>query len=644
MTVPPMPAAGEVVFHAMCTPALLADDYEFRVGQAMYASASETAANRLDKGSEPLPPTQVYPFRVDAPRFTMDASLIHGVFPPTNGRGSYVTRLPMIVLRRRTLPWERWLSDSGPTDTPWMAVLLFETAEVTTLSPCTVNDVLDTGGLRHRHAPQLGTVDAATRARPCIGIEIPLDLFQDIAPMLEELPLLTHVRQVNTDDKELMGLDDDGWFAVVVGNRLPAPGRTYTACLVSMEGLQSLLPTAQQAAVLTAADLRPTAGSVGMFAQLAERHVASAFFADPAVNRDALQQKLVQQMTDADNGYAHLTVDPASSPKSSISSVSRTGSDRWTKVKMGNGFEADVLFQADTVRLFCLAQWKFECLEGGDFQAIMETLPQNGGVAVLGMPPALAQAPGGTPTAAWTAALDTGHVPLENLTRDGDRTLAWYRGPLTPVAVTRSSEGPFHTADQARRLDPATGLENLGYAAAFEVGRLLALGDPRFALDLLRWRRGDRLLVDVRVTFDILDRFARNLVTGVRFEREMLFQLPSFLTTSGTVRFGGVMQRKGVAGLGPLRDPTGLVEIRGRLPGLSAETVSLARGLDAALITPLLEGVGVGSGLVLDAIGMNIAPVLEADLDQITRSVGQQFAPLNDAFRSGFRVLTRPGF
>jgi hypothetical protein len=631
------PAPGEVIFHAMCTPALLADDYEFRVGQTM----ADSGGSRLDVGSQPLPAAQVYPFRVDGPRFTMDASLIHGVFPPTNGRGAYVTRLPMIVLRRRTLPWERQLSaDAAMRDKPWMAVLLFEDAEVTTIAPCTVDQVLQAAGNPARKGPVLSDVDTASRALPCIAIEMALDLFQEIAPMLTEMPLLSHVRQVNTDDKELMGMDDDGWFAVVVGNRLPAPGKKYTACLVSMEGVQQYLPTAQQAAALTSADLGTS--PLVHFTEVAEKHMATAVFAQESTHAETVKGALIQQMIASDNAYAHLAVDPASSPKASISSVSSSGADRWTHVKVKGGSDVGVLFQPETIRLFCLAQWKFECLEGGDFQAIMQSLPDNGGVAMLGMPPALAQAPGGTPTASWKAALDTGHVPLENLTREGERTIAWYRGPLTPVGVTRSTEGPFHTADQARRLDPATGLENLGYAAAFEIGRLLALGDPRFALDLLRWRRGDRALVDVKVTFDVLNRFAALLATNVRLEANMLTRVPSFLSTAGNIRFGAVMKKAGVAGLGALRDPSGLLDIQGKLAGLSAENIASARGIDIALVTSLVKGSTVGGGAVLDAIGASKENVLESNLDVIAKSPALHFGPLNDAFTAGFRGLTKP--
>ena len=627
------PARGEVIFHAMCVPALLSDDYEFRVGQAMNTSGGQ----RLDTGSQPLPGDQVYPFRVDGPRFTLDASLIHGVFPPTNGRGRYVSRLPMVVLRRRTIPWERALP--GTPDTPWLTVMLFEEGEVTTLSPCTIGTVLDKVGLANGVAPVIPGIDNATKTLPCIGIELSLDLFRDIAPMVSELPLLSHVRQVNTEDKELMGMDDDGWFAVVVGNRIPEPGKKYVACLVSLEGVQQLLPTPQQARALTAQDLG--GDRFTHFSDIAERYMATAIIADAQVPKETVKAGLIATMMKADNAYAHLAVDPSSSPTSSISSVSGTASNRWTNVAVNNGADVAVLFQPDTIRLFCLAQWKFECLTGGDFESIMQALPNNGGVAMLGMPPALAQAPGGTPSADWKAALDTGHVPLEHLSREGERTIAWYRGPLTPVGITRSAEGPFHTADQARRIDPATGLENLGYAAAFEIGRLLALGDARFALDLLRWRRGDRMLADVQVTFDVLNRFALQLSRDIHFEKNMLTKVPSFLSTSSSLQFGSVMART-VNGLGALRDPTGLLEARAKLVGLSAAGISEAHGFDVKVVKSLVDGVLIGGGAVLTALGVSTTLALEPNLDVLAKNPAAHLGALNDAFSAGFRGLTTP--
>nr|WP_284290527.1 hypothetical protein [Angustibacter aerolatus] len=48
--------------------------------------------------------------------------------------------------------------------------------------------------------------------------------------------MLCHVREVDLRDTELAMGDDDGWLAVVLCNRLPQPGTRYTACLVNVEG------------------------------------------------------------------------------------------------------------------------------------------------------------------------------------------------------------------------------------------------------------------------------------------------------------------------------------------------------------------------------------------------------------------------
>ena len=618
----PTPGRGEVIFHRACFPALFADDYELRVNHQL----------GVDTSSKPLPGERKFAFAVDGPRFTLESSLIHGVFPPTNGRGAYVSRLPQIVLRRRTIPWERALP--GTVDTPWMALLLFEDGEATTVSPCTVGDVISGTGIAQHKPLALGTLSAATRAQPCIAVDVALSLFEEIAPMASELPLLSHVRQVNTEDKELLGMDDDGWFAVVVGNRIPEPGKKYLACLVSLEGAQGYLPSTAAAAQFTAADLRVNPNID--FAAHAEELMKFAVLADDGVKKNDVVKALANDMAASNSKYSPF----ADRGNSSVSGTTiNSRSSKWTDIKTGAGTKTPVKFIPPTLRLFCLAQWSFECLEGGDFESIMQALPNNGGVAMLGMPPALAQAPDSTGASGWKAALDTGHVPLEHLTREGERTIAWYRGPLTPVGVTRRSEGPFHTSDQARRIDPETGLENLGYAAGFEIGRLLALGDPRFALDLLRWRRSDRLRPDVRITFDIVNRFAAVLARDLRFDPGILFTLPASLATMGGTVIGTVMTRKG---LGKPMDPTGLVDVIDRLPGLKPEAVAQSRGLSVEVVNGILRGATVGSTTVLDTIGIGSLPALESNLDIILKQPTAHYGALTDAFDARMRDLTAP--
>jgi hypothetical protein len=44
---------------------------------------------------------------VTSPRFLLPPEQMLSTFPPANSEGAYESRLPQIVLKRRTLPWER---------------------------------------------------------------------------------------------------------------------------------------------------------------------------------------------------------------------------------------------------------------------------------------------------------------------------------------------------------------------------------------------------------------------------------------------------------------------------------------------------------------------------------------------------------
>src|SRR5262245_18816317 len=58
-------------------------------------------------------------FEVEAPRFSLPPSEIAAVYPPRNGHGAFHLTLPHIVLRRRSLPWERAINTTvTPTRPP----------------------------------------------------------------------------------------------------------------------------------------------------------------------------------------------------------------------------------------------------------------------------------------------------------------------------------------------------------------------------------------------------------------------------------------------------------------------------------------------------------------------------------------------
>ena len=109
--------------------------------------------------------------------------------------------------------------------------------------------------------------------------------------------------------------------------------------------------------------------------------------------------------------------------------------------------------------------------------------------------PARAAAASRPPTTAGTRrpleVVETGHVGLDQRTRRGDPVRAWYRGPCWPTRRPRAERRgcPLaHTADQLRVVVP-DGREDISLAAAFEIGRLLALSQPSMIAALMRWRQ-----------------------------------------------------------------------------------------------------------------------------------------------------------
>jgi len=88
-------------------------------------------------------------------------------------------------------------------------------------------------------------------------------------------------------------------------------------------------------------------------------------------------------------------------------------------------------------------------------------------------------------------ALSAGYAPLEHNLRTGGRTVSWYRGPLTPYQVAKGELSfPITSPDKATVFDPTTGLFDVSYAAAWTLGRMLALQDRAFAAALYRWKKG----------------------------------------------------------------------------------------------------------------------------------------------------------
>ncbi len=86
-------------------------------------------------------------------------------------------------------------------------------------------------------------------------------------------------------------------------------------------------------------------------------------------------------------------------------------------------------------------------------------------------------------------ALDRGYTAMPHHLRTGNQTLSWYRGPLAPYQVGKTLGLPISNADDVTFYDPGIGMFDVSYAAAWQLGRLLALADKPFAVQLYYWKR-----------------------------------------------------------------------------------------------------------------------------------------------------------
>lgn len=218
MTQPP--PQGHMYLFDTATPPLDDGSYRLTAGTAVTYGGTEQSFSQENY------------FDVVGPRFTVPQAMVATTFPPNNGHGAFQDNLPHVVLSRRTLPWERELDPEGlipapttaPGDAPipagpvpWVALLVFEEDEYTLL----------------RNIPLHQAVPAAVFARlgspanvTCDAVEAEEQLVSSILPSVEELQLLAHVRWVNVDDRELNTAGSDGYYAVVVANRLPRRTRS----------------------------------------------------------------------------------------------------------------------------------------------------------------------------------------------------------------------------------------------------------------------------------------------------------------------------------------------------------------------------------------------------------------------------------
>jgi hypothetical protein len=451
MTTPasgPVPANEFVTFIQHQLPGLEDGTYQLTISQHVNDSdGNPISAETLSRS---------YTFAVSGDRFRLSnpSATVASTFPASNATGEFTTVLPHVVFTAPSLPWARTPTKSPPPlpatgqdtegDVPtWLAVLVLDDDDAAaypgrlTLDPATgvVGDLFPIGvygdsTLGEDYSYFTGATDTKglepgeTVTDPVQLIDIPLQLFADIAPTLADLNLSAHVRQVSVENKPMALGDtppDDptGTFAIVIGNRLPQQNKQSHAYLVSLESLEDYLPAT--------GDGGATANGTLIMSR-------------------SLRLAVLQHWTFNTKGETAAFVD---------------------MVELLNGRSI---------------------IDGED------AVNTNLRLLVNGANPPI------------STALEAGYVPLNHGLRSGETTVSWYRGPLSPIDRARAGPDlPVSSPDQALVFDPTTGMFDASLAAAWTIGRLVALQDQSYATSLYGWKKGQAQAVVDTVERQIID-------------------------------------------------------------------------------------------------------------------------------------------
>lgn len=221
------------------------------------------------------------------------------------------------------------------------------------------------------------------------------------------------------------------------------------------------------------------------------------------------------------------------------------------------------------VRLVMLISWSFTNV---DDQQTFNQLASQLSVDRL-------QLPKTTASTAVAKAFDMGYTALDHITRQGETTVSWYRGPLLPMYMPKNPppahpDGVYPSGDAALRFDPALAMFDTSIAAAWQVGRLLGMQDSNFAAAIARLRDRNTSSMHTLVARSLFFRaYGRALGTPRDFRELLGRQVFDQALT-------GLLGRKVVPALtgsdqepilGKSADPSNLRRHLGEIPGLLSD-------------------------------------------------------------------------
>ncbi|KAK6433131.1 hypothetical protein LTR95_010690 [Oleoguttula sp. CCFEE 5521] len=519
---PPAVDPGQMQLYSYYRPGLLAGDYSITVEQVIESDSYELKANHKDEHDKEwrrvsiakqnkretsrnifVPAPQ--DFEVVAPQFAIERSMVNSYYPP-DGHQDEARILPHIVLNDPHFPWERAagiivpglcdpdldanrkpIKPSDPTTNtfrsavPWLAVMVFDPAELilpVNFKPKLIQD-----------AP---LIDLKLDKQPLSGA---------FAMQVQEYMHLTLGSRVNYDAgfaTDTKGLDE-----------LKASNEAMTAIFPTKATFLKLFTQ-------TAAEGTMQSNVEGNKYLAHMRAVNTEGFPDAGIEQVGNYSIVVSgrtarlDLTLPTTQICHLvSIEHVDSTLQSVHDAVKTDNDAVAAALAADSKSARVAIVGnERIAMVSLFSWTYTALPPNPVNFVDDMRAMTKSMQMLKPPQSLLKgldsastATSGTPAVltkqAKTAGalhkrLDAGYSIARWRTETGEETAAFSRGPLVPQRVQWPPNDDWcagsNTSKEYQILDPATGLMDLSYSSAWQLGKALAIADTAFNAALMRFR------------------------------------------------------------------------------------------------------------------------------------------------------------
>ncbi len=395
-------------------------------------------------------------FEVSGPRFSLSPSEVQAVFPPRDSLGEFDNVFPHIEINRSTLPWER---AAGKEGLPWLCLVLLQEDELTDKEKVEIQTMewvvkgRNTGlrdllGLTSELSDDPD--DEKKPFPPVKVLKLKQDFLEAILPTAEDLSWLTHVR---------VGHDQHGEKferAILVCNRMPRAGSKAEVHLISLEGRLNGDGSFNSTKQLE--------GKIPLLSLLSWQ------FTCPDTEEFKVSDKAIARLPEA--------------LKDVVNSAFDTKEDK-DVLYIGKEALKDTLKQKKIVALDKsdddnkkLSQLFSAChIQTETFKGLMDALDMG-----------------------WLSVksekdnnvfFQAGSIPMAHGLRQGGKAASWYRGPFVTTSDLSDDSLlalPARNADQLLLYDNTTKMLDTSYAAAWELGRLVTIGQPRISQQIAQWK------------------------------------------------------------------------------------------------------------------------------------------------------------